>query len=206
LVQKQNARAQIVQGAIYGLIVMTSLRLIVWLAGEEFYTDFQVLAVLAGLLSYFVFRGVDLTESWQPGKPGALGAQVLMQWLWLVAGLLLIGVVTQSADNFSRRVLLIWFVSVPALLLCVHLLARHGLRRVMPALLTRRTAVIVFANSSARTLGERLLRSSAYDLRGYFDDRDEERTGGGIPGAPLLGKARNAPQYVRDHEIGRAHV
>lgn len=201
MVQKQNARAQMIQGAVYGLIVAATLRMAVWIGSEEFYTDFQVLAVLAALLSYFVFRRLDLTESWQPGKPGAIGTQLVIKWIWLVAGLLLIGVLTQSSDNFSRRVLLGWIVSVPLVFFVVHLITRHVLRRVIPALAVQRSAVIVFANSSARMLGERLMQSSSYRLLGYFDDRDEERTGGGIPGVPLLGKARNAPQYIQDHGV-----
>jgi len=198
---KQNSRALTIQGLIYGLIVAGSLWAIARLWGETFFEAYQVLALLAGLLSYFVFRRFDLTESWQIGRPGAVGTQVLVNWLWMVAGLMLIGLVSQLADAFARRVLLVWFAVVPLLFMLVHVLVRHVLRRLMPQLAVRRSAVIVFANDSARMLGEKLMHSSAYDLKGYFDDREEDRTGGGIPGVPLLGKARNAPQYVRDHQI-----
>lgn len=190
-----------IQGVVYGLLVAGSLWLITRLSGEAFIEPYQMLALLSGLLSYFVFRRIDLTESWQPGRPGGLGTQVVFHWLWMVAGLLLLGLLLQYAEAFARRVLVLWFVSVPFVLLLAHLFVRYGLRRVMPQLASKRSAVIVFANDSARLLGEKLGHSSAYELAGYFDDREEDRTGGGIPGVPLLGKARNAAQYVRDHDI-----
>lgn len=198
---KQNSRALTIQGTVYGLIVAGSLWAITRLSGETFFEAYQMLAMLAGLLSYFVFRRFDLIESWQPGRPGTVGTQVLASWGWMVAALMLVGLLTQFADAFARRVLVIWFVAVPVLFMVTHVMARHGLRKVLPQMAVKRSAVIVFANDSARMLGDKLLKSSTFELQGYFDDREEDRTGGGIPGVPLMGKARNAAQYVRDHEI-----
>ena len=201
MLRKQNSRALLIQGLAYGLAVSGTLWIVAGALREPFSEPYQLLALLSALLSYFAFRRIDMTESWQPGRPGALGTQMFLHWLWMVAGLLLLGLITQYVEVFARRVLVIWFVAVPFVLLLTHLLVRYGLRQVVPQLNARRSAVIVFANDSARLLGEKLRSSSAYDLAGYFDDREEDRTGGGIPGVPLLGKARNAAQYVRDHDV-----
>ena len=125
----------------------------------------------------------------------------MIRWLWLVAGLMLVGLLTQFTEGLARRVLMTWYAVVPLVFLVVHIVARYALRKFIPRLAVKRSAVIVFANNSARLLGEKLTLSQTYDLQGYFDDREEDRTGGGIPGVPLLGKARNAAQYVRDHEV-----
>lgn len=201
MLQKQNSRALTIQGTVYALIVGLSLLAIARLCGEQVYTTYQILALLSGLLAYFVFRRFDLAESWQPGRAGAMGTQVLVHWVWMITGLLLLGLLSQFADAFARRVLVLWFIAVPFLFLLAHVIARYGLRRVLPQMAVKRSAVIVFANDSARMLGEKLRHSNRYDLQGYFDDREEDRTGGGIPGLTLLGKARNAAQYVRDHEV-----
>lgn len=197
----QNSRTLAIQGVLYVLIVAGSLWAVVRLAGEDFSVGYQILALISGLLSYFVFRRYDLTERWLPGRPGALGTAVIVSWLWIVFALAVIGLVTHLADEFARGVLLIWFVSVPVLFLLAHVIVRYVMHRLFPHLAVKRSAVIVFANNSSRVLGEKLQKSSTYDLRGYFDDRDSDRTGGGIGNVPLLDKARNAAQYVRDHKI-----
>ncbi len=201
VLQKQNTRALMIQGAVYAFAVFIGLWVVTTFMGEVFHSAYQMLGLLTGLLSYLVFRRFDLTESWKPGLPGSVGVQVLIYWLWLAATLVALGFFTHLADAFSREVVLVWLAAMPVLFLFLHVVARYGLRRVIPRLALRRSAVIVFANNSARMLGERLRGSRAYDLQGYFDDREEERTGGGIPGVPMLGKARNAAQYVRDHDV-----
>ncbi len=201
MLQKQNSRAILIQGLVYGFTVATTLWGVAKAFREPFVETYQLLALLAGLLSFFVFRRFDLAESWQPGRLGAIGRQVMVNWLLMAAGLALLGVLTHFADTLSKELLAVWFVAVPVVLLLLHVFIRHGLLRALPKLAVRRSAVIVFANDSARLLGEKLRYSSAYEVQGYFDDREEDRTGGGIPHLPLLGKARNAAQYVRDHDI-----
>jgi len=201
VLEKQNTRALLIQGTVYALAVFASLWLATLATGEGFYSAYQMLGLLAAMMTYLVFRRIDLTESWQPGKPGSRGTQVLLNWVLLAGLLVAFGMATHLSETFAPRTVLLWLVSVPALFFLMHVLARYGLRRLIPRLALRRSAVIVFANNSARMLGERLKGSEAYDLQGYFDDREEDRTGGGIPGVTLLGKARNAAQYVRDHQI-----
>jgi len=201
VLEKQNTRALLIQGLIYAFITFATLWLVAKVWRIEFDPSYQMLGLVAAMLAYLVFRRFDLTESWQPGRPGSLGTQVVIYWLWLAGGLIGFGMLTSMGSTFNNRAVLVWLALVPVFFLVAHIAARYGLRRAVPRIALRRSAVIVFANNSARMLGERLRGSQAYDLKGYFDDREEERTGGGIPGAPLLGKARNAAQYVRDHDI-----
>ena len=205
MLPKHNSRALTVLGGVYSLIVAGALWASTHLFSQPFTEACQALALLSGLLAYFAFRRFDLAESWQLGR-GTVGTQVIINWLWVVAVLLLLGLLTRYMELFARRVLVVWILAVPVLLFIAHLLVRHVLQRFMPQLVVRRKAVIVFANDSARTLGKKLLHSSAYELLGYFDDREVSRIGGGIPDVALLGKARDAPQYVRDHDVEVAFV
>jgi len=198
---KHNSRALTVLASAYSLIVGGALWAFTQIFDQPFGEPYQALALLSGLLAYFAFRRFDLAESWDLGRPGTVGTQVIINWLWVVAALMLLGLLTRYMELFARRVLVVWIVAVPLLFFVVHFLVRHVLQRFIPQLIVRRRAVIVFANDSARTLGMKLLHSSAYELLGYFDDREVSRIGGGIPDAPLLGKARDAAKYVRDHDV-----
>lgn len=201
MIHQQNVRALSLQGAVYALVVAGTLALVLMVKGKPFDISYQALALVSGLLAFFALRRFDPMASWQPGRTGAVGPRVLLTWAWIAAGVLLFNHLTDFGEFYSHSVLLSWFIAVPVSLLLVHVVARYGLRALMPQMEKRRSAVILFANDSARLLGKRLQVSNAVTLLGYFDDRDEERTGGGIPGVSLLGTARNAAQYVREHGV-----
>ncbi len=198
---KHNSQVLAILGGIYSLVVAGTLWATTQLFDQLFYEAYQMLALLSGLLSYFAFRRFDLLDSWQLGRPGNIGAKVIVNWVWVVGALMMLGLLTGHLDRFARKVLVVWMLAVPTAFFVIHVLVRHVLQRLIPQLVVRRRAVILFANDSARTLGKKLLGSSIYELQGYFDDREVHRIGGGIPGVPLLGKARDAAQYVRDHGI-----
>lgn len=201
MIAEQNSRVQLIQGLVYGLIVSCSLWAITIACGEVFFDAYQVLTLLSGLLSFFMFRRFSLTASWRLGHHNSIAKDIIVNWAWVIAALLLLALLTRYGEYFARRVLLIWFFSVPILFFLVHLTVRRGLSKLIPQLLRKRSTVIVFANDSARLLGKKLLQSESYNLLGYFDDRDVDRTGGGIPSLSLLGSARSAAQYVRDHQV-----
>lgn len=201
MIHPQNVRALSLQGAIYALVVAGTLPLVLFIKGEPFDVSYQALSLIAALLAFFALRRFDPIVSWQPGKGQSIGMRVMFAWACIAAAVLLFTQLTDFGQLYSRQVLMWWFLAVPLCLLLLHVIARYGLRKLMPQIEKRRSAVILFANDSARLLGARLQTSDAVNLLGYFDDRDEERTGGGIPGVTLLGTARNAAQYVREHDV-----
>ena len=81
MLRKQNSRALLIQGLAYGLAVSGTLWIVAGALREPFSEPYQLLALLSALLSYFAFRRIDMTESWQPGRPGALGTQMFLHWL-----------------------------------------------------------------------------------------------------------------------------
>ncbi|MES2684731.1 MAG: undecaprenyl-phosphate glucose phosphotransferase [Pseudomonadota bacterium] len=198
---KDNVRAQPIQGSIYALLIGGNLWLTAWLSDVPMLPPYDMLLMVSVMLGYLLFRRINITASWRPGQPGSLGTKVLASWGWLVGLVMFLALITKSSETFSRQLLILWFLTTPVLLVLAHLVARYLLVELMPRSDEPRTAVIIFANDSARMLGSKLMKSTGYKLLGYFDDREDDRTGGGIADVPLLGKARVAAQYVRDHEV-----
>ncbi len=182
-------------------MVVGNLYLIAKIMGVNFDFAYQMLLLISALLSYLLFRRFDLTTTWSLGVPWSQGGRILINWAWHVGALMFIGLLSQYTSYYSLRVLLIWFFTTPMVLLTGHLLARYLFFWAPLETSNKRSSVIVFANESARILYQKLNVSTLYHVEGYFEDRDDDRTGGGIPGLAFLGKARVAAQYVRDHDI-----
>lgn len=92
-------------------------------------------------------------------------------------------------------------VVTPFFIALVHLMIRVLMRRYAPDARLKRRAVLVFASDSARLLERGLRKTEDFEVLGYFDDRDADRTDGGVGDLPLLGKARDVAQYTKDNHI-----
>lgn len=198
---EQQSRSAHFQGLVYAAVISGVLYAIARVLEVRFSVPYQVLLMLAAAFGYLLFRRYDLAVPWNPGRRGSVGTRLLWSWALFVAGLMFVGYITKYSAYFSRELLLGWIFITPAMIFVVHLLVRLVLRRWMPHMSTTRSCVLVFANESARLLAENLVKSSTYDIKGYFDDREPERTGGGVEGIPFLGKARKVVEYVKEHGI-----
>ena len=197
----RQSQASAIQGALYALTIIGNIWLIALIFDQEFTLPYQVMAIVMGSFGFLTLRRYDLLTPWMPGRQGSVGTRMYWAWLGLVGALLLVGYATQSSEYYSRKVLLFWFVSTPFVLLVLHKLCVAIAQRFLPHIVRRRTCVIVFVNESARGLARNLINSTAYELVGFFEDRDMDRTGGPLNGAAYLGRARSVTQYVRDHDI-----
>ncbi len=199
--RESASQASAIQGVLYALTVAGDLALIAALVGEPFSLPYQLLAIISAALSFIMLRHNDLLTPWLPGRQGSVGTRIYWTWVTIVGTLLLLGYATQYSEYFSRRVLLAWFITAPFALLIVHKIAVVIAQRFLPQSVRRRTAVIVFVNDSARNLSSNLRKSRAFELVGFFEDREMERIGGSLESVSYMGKARNVGQYVKDHNI-----
>ena len=201
----QNAdamgRATGLQGVVYGFFITGFLWVLMGLFDVTLDSAYQLLLSLVFVLSLGLFRPLDLTIPWAIGQPGSIGSRAMVRWGWMVGIILLLGLATKTTEVFSRYVMMTWFVTTPLLLIGLHIITRYGVLRAAPQLVRRRTAILVFANDTSRRLSERLSTTSLYQVLGFFEDREPDRTGGGVDALPLLGKARNAAQYVKDNNV-----
>lgn len=196
-----EAEAAAIQGVLYALTVSGNLWLIAALSDQDFSLSYQILALFAGGMSFLSMRRYDLLTPWLPGRQGSVGTRMYWAWVGLVGVLLLAGYLTRYSTYYSRKVLLLWFVTTPFALLLLHKLAVGIAHRYLPQIVRRRTSVVVFVNEAARGLVRNLRSSPAYELVGFFEDRDMDRIGGPLDELAYLGKARSVAQYVRDHNI-----
>ncbi|MGQ0697618.1 MAG: undecaprenyl-phosphate glucose phosphotransferase [Panacagrimonas sp.] len=196
-----QSQAGTIQGGLYAAVVAGNLWVFAQVFGESFALPYQVLAIVTGAFAFLTLRHYDLLTPWLPGRQGSVGTGMYWTWVALVGALLFIGYLTRYSDYFSRRVLLLWFVTTPLALLMLHKLCVGLAQGFLPQIVRKRTAVVVFVNDSARGLARNLRASRSYELVGFFEDRDMDRIGGPLDGASYLGKARSTAQYVQDHNI-----
>ena len=198
--QDKNFRQTLISGLVYALIVVATLAACLRLFDEPVSESYQAVMLVSGVLCFFLFRRVPMAVAWQFLRPGSPGTRMLALWATFVTGLLFIGFFGGYGAELSRRVIGTWMAATPVIFTLVHVVFRYGILRAFPSLTRGRSAVIVFVNESARKVADQV-GVAGYDIVGYFEDRQLARVGGGIEGLPLLGRAIDAADYVKDNGI-----
>lgn len=195
-------RSELLQGVLYALMVGASLRVMALLWQTEFTVPYQLLALLAMLLSFILLKPVNIEASWSLAGADSQGWTLLRRWGALCGLVLLINYLLGHAGYFSRAVLVLWFVLTPAILLVAHARLRALGPRWRSALMPPpKTTLVVCANSTARQLCQRLTAANGYRLLGYMDDRDASRPGSSIDQVKRLGRVGEVADYVRKHQV-----
>ena len=155
------------------LLVAGLLRLIAAMSNVE-WTDIYTLAVAWGVALFMLFSEFQgVYHSWHGAPVRQESFRIFFTWIFVVLGLLFVGYATKTSAEYSRRVILTWFVLTPIVLaiwrtlmhFAVGLMHKYGFN-------TRRVAIV-----GARDLGAHLARSMLHSpwmgLRpiGFYDDR-----------------------------------
>ena len=179
-------------GLLYGLCA---------LYGAEFKDFFVVLAILSAMLSLLLPRGQPSgTQLVKSTLPLAMG--VVMRWMVIIAILLAIGFITKYSVEFSRRVVLTWAVTTPAVLILVSLCLQELTRRLLYDPSTARRVAFAGCNEVSLSLARRIGNSGTMGMRveGFFDDRSAERLGLS-PQARLLGSLPDLVPFVKRNKV-----
>jgi len=175
--------------------------------GESFAGHYLALAILVFLISTQIFDDIEVFRPWHGGRPTPAGRKILFDWVIVIGILLFIGFATKLSEEFSRKVMMTWFVVTPLVLIGAHVFARSMVHRMVVSGSGGGSMVIVGANA----LGFRLAKKVADDpyfgveVKGFFDDRSPVRLESG-GGAPLLGTLDAMPQWVRDHSVSTIYI
>jgi len=196
-----SVTASVFQGLLYAAIVFGVLLLIMKVTETTFDGPYRVLASLAALLVFGTMRRINIAVPWRTGRRGSPGSRMLLRWCGVFAVLLMVGYLTRYSEYFSRTVVLSWLLAAPVALLTTHAAVQWLTQRTMPELAATRRSVIVFVNDAARDFVHRIQTSRAYEVHGFFDDRDLGRIGGGIGEMKHLGHTSELVRYVRDNNI-----
>lgn len=138
------------------------------------WADHYTLAVACAIGLFMLFaESIDLYRSWHGASLIGDLLRMVAAWILVVLGLALIAYVTGSGGEYTRAVILTWFVATPFVLTAAHaglhmllaIIRRHGFN-------TRRVA-IVGARELGANLAQTILRTPSMGLMpvGFYDDR-----------------------------------
>jgi putative colanic acid biosynthesis UDP-glucose lipid carrier transferase len=165
--------------------------------------NYVVLSLLAGVICLVLFDVRTAGVGQLLPRKASLSGGVFMRWVALVVILLVIGFATKMSSEYSRRVMLIWFVVTPFFLIVANLAVLEVRRRLVLDPSNKRRVVFAGFNDVSQRLAQRLKSNSdlCMGVDGYFDDRSVERLTA-APGAErILGRLPDLADYVKIHGI-----
>jgi putative colanic acid biosynthesis UDP-glucose lipid carrier transferase len=182
------------------LIIMGTLYLSALVFHEPFSGYMLVLMILAFFISSAVYQHIDPYRTWRSGRMWAYARDTVFGWAVTLAVLWFLGSSSGLKYFYDERVLVSWAIATPAILLTSHIAAR--LANSPGRSKEVRSVVVVGVNDVglkfARVVEQHPNLFMA--VRGFFDDRTDERIPAGMQ-YPMLGKTDELAQYVREHGI-----
>jgi len=165
------------------------------------------LAIVVFLLALLIFRQIDLFSSWASGDVRAQTSNLMISWAMMILVLVFLGYITDSIDLFDKMVLFTWAWITPIIILAVHFVIRKLLLFSLRFEKHRRNVVIVGMNDQARRLAHDICKDegNGLSLKGFFDDRNEERIGY-CEQANYLGKMDALVNYVSNNNIDLIYI
>ena len=123
---------------------------------------------------------------------------LLLRWIALLGVLLAIAYATGYSPRYPTRVLVVWALVTPPLVILATLTLNEVARRSVCRPQNRRSVVFVGCNDASRHLAERFAHHSALcmTVEGFFDDRSLAR----LPASErfsMLGSLAEMPEYVK---------
>ncbi len=191
------------QWLLDGIVVVLLLFLICWLYGESFRLIFQILGLVTFLLTIMVFRAARLYQPWRGANFMRLVRRVFLNWLVIVAILMLLGYVSKTSIHFSRKVLLTWWVTTPLALVALRLQVFWGLRWLRQQGRNTRTVVIAGAGDLGRRLAKNVVETPWLGMRllGFFDDRVTGEIHLDQKSYPVLGTLDDMIGFVQKQQV-----
>ena len=194
------------QGLALPLLACVLLVCEMWYLKVPFDQPFFLLLTLVIVLGVPLLQPESGMMTQLIGGRRRLVARVAGRWLLLLCLLLAIGYATKSSEHFSRKVLLTWAVTAPALLIGAALLMHEALNKMLSDPASARRAIFVGYNQISVSLAQRVERTSSAALRvsGFFDDRAPHRLGAAdesVAEPELKGGMKDIVEYVQQNGI-----
>jgi len=183
------------------LIVMGMLYLATLLFGQPFSGYCLVLMVLAFFISSAVYQHIDTWRTWRSGRMLAYARDTLFGWCLTLAVLYFLGSASGLKYYYDERVLLVWAIATPLVILASHIAVRlSSSRHAHPH--SMRSIVVAGANDVGLKFADVCGRQPNLfmQVQGFFDDRDQHRHPSALA-HPMLGRMADIAGYVRQHNI-----
>lgn len=159
--------------ALDSLLIMGSLWLLMVLHGEKGGTNYSLAMAWGVGLFFFFGQAHELYRSWRGASMRQQVVRIYLAWISVSLALLFLAFVTKTTGDYSRFVILSWFLFAPLLMIlwrgAKQVLAGHFRERGM----NTRTVAIVGARDLGANLAHTILQSPWMGLHplGFFDDR-----------------------------------
>jgi putative colanic acid biosysnthesis UDP-glucose lipid carrier transferase len=191
------------------LLVSVSLAGCVWYYLDQFDEIYFALLLLSFLLALYLVDRVDVDSNNKTFWAKTVVALTL-QWGWEISLLLLIGFATKLTEFYSRKVLLIWFLVTPGVLVMANWMLRCLLYRGAIFVDDTCRAVIVGINDLSRKLANEFELNPLLGITclGFFDDRKHERLpepSHRHPEAPIS-SLKSVAQFVKVHNVQKIFI
>jgi len=169
---------------------------------DEFGEQYLAVALIASLLSYIFVRPQFAQLSGTFVSGWKIAEKLAVAWCGVVVILLLLFYAGKVSAEYSRRVLLTWFVITPAVSVAVSIVLRTWFRQILLKAGAARSVVIAGVNDVSRRLASNMDRHPEFGLafKGFFEDRGQARLGD-LPADSLLGRLEMLPEYARANNI-----
>ncbi|HSG67002.1 MAG TPA: hypothetical protein VLD39_18490, partial [Gammaproteobacteria bacterium] len=187
-------------------LAVAALYLIMAIMGIEGDERYAVLAVLAFIVTFVIYREVAAVSTTFAHSPRDFLQRSIAAWAIVVGCLAVVGFALKYGTVFSRRVLLTWAVVTPLLIAACQYWAYVFLVQYSAK---TRTVVIAGVSDLSRRLAKAIAEHPSYGLKvvGWFEDRSHDRVGPvGDADGGLLGKLGDVPAYVRANNVDVIYI
>lgn len=163
--------------------------------------------IMAVLLTIVIFPNFKLYEMWRGREVAAELRSLLLAWLSVLAGLMLIALLTKTTGYYSRIWIITWVLSGFIALTVFRLGLRYSQRWLRAQGFNIRTLVIVGTGELAQYTANRVLQchTAGFRLIGFLDDNAVPMPEL-IKLRPMVGDIDELADYVRDHEVDEVWI
>lgn len=189
------------------IVTVVTLRTITAFYNLEFDGPYLSLAIITFLISFTIFKEINLQSMLRSGGFSGHTKNLLVGWLLLLAILLFLGYATKSSEEFSRRAIITWFVVTPIILLIAYAIFKIIFLYFFSSDKYSRSAIIVGMNQLGKNLSQEIVseKNLNLSLKGYFDDRSPTRVNK-TNKENFLGKLNEISEYVKNNKIDFIYI
>ena len=197
----------VIKRTLFPITILCSLLLCTTLQGDTFSTSYQILAILALLLSTHLFKEVKFYRASKIFPVFVAFSSILTRWFVFISISASLGYLTGLYVYFTEKVLLAWMIFTPVLLLVTQFIAWMIVYHLLIMTQPVRNAVIIGANQLGYELSKKITEDRFLHIRiaGFFDDRDIQRSHL-ITDKQKLGQLKDLPEYVKKNSIQIIYV
>ena len=165
------------------------------------------LLIIQFLLVLFIFKETYSVSQSHESILKVVFNRAIFPWLIVVAMLIFIGFATKSSAEYSRLVLITWFLQAPFLVAMTQDIFNKGIINRMTRRGAGRKAVIVGVNELSERLANIIGQHPEFGvaLDGFFEDRSDDRIETPAQ-APTIGKLADLEEYVKRNGVDVIYV